>query len=59
MSGMRYLIDTKYEVHTTVTVVADSLQEAEERVLRGEGEPGQQHPGDIVIVSIRLLDDDS
>lgn len=53
----RFLVDIRREILIPITIEADSEQEAREKVREGLGEAGQHSPGEIVIVSVRLLDD--
>ncbi len=53
----RYLVDVRRETLIPVTIEAEGEQEAADKVRDGFGEPGQHHPGEIVIVSVRLLDE--
>ncbi len=52
----RYLVDVKQVNNIPVTVEAQSEQEAQDKVREGLGEQGQHSPGEILIVSVRLLD---
>jgi len=52
-----YLIDVKYVNNIPVTVEAQSEQEAQDKVREGLGESGRYSPGEVQIVSVRLLDD--
>jgi hypothetical protein len=52
----REVVDVRRETLVPITVEADSESEATEKVREGFG-PGQHHPGELEIVSVRLLDD--
>lgn len=53
----RYLVDVRRETIIPVTIEANSESEATEKVREGLGDPGQHHPGELEIVSVRPLDD--
>ena len=53
----RYLVDIRRETVIPITIEADSKQEAQDKVREGLGESGQYSPGEIEIISVRLLDD--
>ncbi len=53
----RYLVYAKRETLIPITIEADTEQEAQDNVREGLGEPGQYSPGEIEIISVRLLDD--
>lgn len=51
-----YLIEVKHETITPITLKAGSKQEAIDRVLKNEGEPGHSYHGNTEIVSIPCQD---
>lgn len=52
-----YLVEVKQETIIHVSVDAENEQEAVERVLRHEGDPGDSIPRDPIILSARCLND--
>ena len=52
----RYLVQIEESQITDVTVVADSPQEAEERALRGEGNPSDSQAEEPRIKHVAKLD---
>lgn len=53
---MKYLVDVSHSTVTSVTVDAESQQEAIESALRNEGDSADSQPGDTFVIAVRCLD---
>lgn len=51
-----YLLEVRQEITTPITVDADNVNDAEKRAVLGLGEFGDQSSGELIIVSVRLVD---